>query len=350
MSNKETNYDQMKYFAPLAIIILLLTGLEYSSYAQQIHFSQAYSAHLTLNPANTGRHNGDWQAVGIFRQQGQSLSNDYQTSYFSFEYPIYIKEEKLDAGIYYSRDNSAGNTFPVDKVNISAGHGIFLNHLSYLHAGVQLAYVQKQIKMNGLSFPDQYNRDIGGFDPTQATQEQLENNRTSYLDAGFGLVYARTITTGIISAGYSLQQINRPKESFFGIDQSLPMNHIWHAKGDIGINKKIFLVPALIVMHTGNNNMSLIGLNLGYNLDKWLNQHNSIITGIHMRNSTLKESRSLIFSAGTNWQYWTFMLAFDTDISKSVSSSTTGSGLEFSLIYKLPSTSLTQKMIQWERY
>lgn len=340
----------MEQSVRVLFIILTLISTGYHALAQGIHFSQAYSAHLTLNPANTGRYNGDWRAVGIFRQQGHQLGNDYQTAYFSFENPFYVKEEKLDAGLYYSRDNSAGNTFPVDRLNLSAGHGIRLNHLSYLHAGVQIAWVHKQINMNGLSFPDQYNRATGGFDPTQATAEQLENNRTSYPDAGFGLVYARSLPTGIISAGYSVQQINRPKESFFGLEKNLPMKHIWHGKGDIGLNNKVFLVPALIYMHTGNSQMSLVGLNIGYHLDQWLNQHNSVIAGIHVRNATMDKSQSLIFSAGANWQYWTFMMAFDTDISKARSNSITGSGLELSVIYKLPSTRITQKMIQWERY
>lgn len=346
----QNNILNMEHLVRVLFIILISVGTGYHSQAQGIHFSQAYSAHLTLNPANTGRHNGDWRAVGIFRQQGHHMGNDYQTAYFSFENPYYVKEEKLDVGLYYSRDNSAGHTFPVDRINLSAGHGIRLNHMSYLHAGVQLAWVHKQINMNGLSFPDQYNRETGGFDPTQATAEQLENNRTAFPDAGFGLVYARSLPTGIFSAGYSVQQINRPKESFFGVEQHLPMKHIWHGKGDIGLNSKVFLVPAIIYTHTGNSQMTLAGLNLGYNLDQWLNQYNSMIAGVHVRNATLQKSQSLIFSAGANWQYWTFMLAFDTDISRARSNSITGSGLELSVIYKLPSTSITQKMIQWERY
>lgn len=346
----QNNFLNMEQLARVLSIILVLAGISYPSMAQGIHFSQAYSAHLTLNPANTGRYSGDWRAVGIFRQQGHQMGNDYQTAYFSFENSFYVKEEKLDAGLFYSRDNSAGNTFPIDKINLSAGHGIRINQRAYLHAGLQVAFVHKQINMNGLSFPDQYNRATGGFDPTQATAEQLENNRTFYPDAGIGLVYAQTLNKGVLSAGYSVQQINRPKESFFGVSQSLPVKHIWHGKGDVGINSRLFLVPAIIYMRAGKSQMSLAGLNIGYNLDQWLNQHNSVIAGIHVRNATMDQSQSLIFSGGANWQYWTFMMAFDTDISKSRSNSISGSGLELSVIYKLPSTRITQKIIQWERY
>jgi len=44
------------------------------------------------------------------------------------------------------------------------------------------------------------------------------------------------------------------------------------------------------------------------------------------------------------------MLAYDTDISKSRGNSIAGSGFEISVTYKLPSTEITQKTIQWERY
>lgn len=336
-------------FRLLLLVILLATSCDFAK-AQGIHFSQAYSAHLSLSPANTGRFNGDWRAVGIFRQQGYNMSKDYQTAYFSFEKPFYFSEERLDAGLYYSRDNSAANTFPVDRANLSVAHGIKISQQSRLHVGIQLAWVHKQINMNKLSFPDQYNRDLGGFDSKMPTAEELENSRSSFLDAGIGILYSQTLSSGVYSLGYSLQQINRPKESFFGIDNNLPMKHIWHAKGDIGLGAAIFVVPAVVYIYTGNNELSLAGLNLGYNIGQWMEQNNSLIAGVHIRNATYSKARSLIFSAGGDWQYWSLMLAYDTDISRARSNSISSSGIEISVIYKLPSTDITKKMIKWERY
>lgn len=343
-------YSVMNLGRNLLSAIVLLSAVTGTLNAQGIHFSQAYSAHLTLSPANTGRFDGDLRAVGIFRNQGYNMSGDYQTAYFSFEMPFYVMEERLDGGLYYSHDNTAGKAMPTERINLSLAHGLNISHRARLHAGLQVGWVHRQIDLNKLSFPDQYNRDTGGFDPRLGTGENLEKSSTNYLDAGIGLLYSQTIPTGVFSGGYSMQQINRPVESFFGLDEKLPVKHVFHVKGDLGLTSTLFVVPAVVYMQMGSNNTSLAGLNLGYNLNEWLNQYNSVIAGVHVRNATVSRSRGLVFSAGCNWQYWNMMLAYDTDISKSRGNSIAGSGFEISVTYKLPSTEITQKTIQWERY
>lgn len=339
-----------KSFYRYILLILLLQGWACVLRAQGLHFSQAYSAHLTLNPANTGRYNGDMRAVGLFRQQGHQLGNDYRTAYLSFEKPFYYKEERIDAGLYYSRDNSAGSTFPADRLNLSGGHGLRIGEKSHLHAGLQVAAVYRQINWSDTSFPDQYNRGTGGFDPGLPTGEQLDNNRSFWLDAGLGLVYGYQMKRGLLLAGYSLQQINRPDETLFGESYRLPMKHIWHAKADIDLGHRLFAIPAAFLLKTGEARLSLLGANLGYQLEPWLNQHNSLLAGLHIRQADFSEARSLIFSLGGSWQYWTLLVAYDTDISRSRHNSISASGIEMSLSWVLPGTPITQRNIQWERY
>lgn len=325
--------------------------LSHSVSAQSIHFSQAYSAHLTLNPANTGRFNGDWRAVVMHRQQGYRLSNDYQSSYFSFEHPFYIRNENFFAGIYYARDNSAGNTLPSDRLNISVANAIRISHDAYLQAGLQVAWVHKQIDWSRITFPDQYNRDLGGFDPGLPTADQFENSKTSYLDVGFGLLYTQSLRRGPMSFGYSLQQINRPTETFFDDPYTLALKHVWHSKADLDLNARMFVIPVALFMKNGSASSSLVGLNIGHNLNEWVaGSFNSVLAGVHMRNADKGKARALIFSAGTVWQYWTFMLSYDSDISNTKTSRFTASGLELGVVYKLPSTRINRITVPCERY
>lgn len=317
--------------------------------AQTFHFSDAYSTHLVLNPANTGRFNGEWRAVGVYRQQGENNAHDYQTGFFSFEHPFYFKNERIDAGIYFLSDNSANGTLPVNRVNLSLGHGVRLGLRSILYGGIQLAGVHKQVKWDGITFPDQYNRNTGGFDPTMPTGDLFENSSTFYLDAGFGMVFLRQWDFGMASFGYSAQQLNRPRETFFDVDNNLSMKHVFHAKGDFVINERLFVIPSLVGIYVNKASETMFGGHLGYNVNDWLNQKNNIIAGLHLRNVT-SERRSVVLSAGLSWQYWSCMVAYDMDIGASTAAKYNSSTIELGVTYKLPSTDLTRKMVPCERY
>jgi type IX secretion system PorP/SprF family membrane protein len=317
--------------------------------AQTFHFSDAYLTHLVLNPANTGRFNGEWRAVGVYRQQGENNAQDYQTGFFSFEHPFYYKNERIDAGIYFLNDNSANGTLPVNRVNLSLGHGVRLGLRSMLYGGIQLAGIYKQVTWDGITFPDQYSRDTGGFDSTMPTGESFENSSTFYLDAGFGVVFIKQWDFGMASFGYSAQQLNRPRETFFDVDNNLSIKHVFHAKGDIVINERLFLIPSLVGIYVNKVSETMMGGHLGYNVNDWLNQKNNVIAGLHLRNVT-RDDRSLVLSAGVSWQYWSCMITYDMDINSSTAAGYSSSALEFGAVFKLPSTDLTRKLVPCERY
>lgn len=339
-----------KIYGYFLILLLFINWGSLLVNAQSIHFSQAYGAHLTLNPANTGRFNGDWQAVGMYRNQGNQLSDDYRTSYFSFEKPFYYHSDKINTGLFYSRDNSAGGTLPVDRLNLSVATGIWLSQNSTLNAGMQLAYVYKQVKWDGITFPDQYNRDTGGFDPSLPTGDLKESTGTSFLDIGFGFLYSKKINKSLIGVGYSMQQINRPRETFFDLERSLPVKHIFHAKADINLNSQLFLIPSGVYLKQQNNNAFLAGVNIGYSLKDWEGVSNSVIGGLHIRNAAFFNIRSLIFSAGLTWQYYTLMLSYDSPIAGSGITGFYNSAFEVTIGFRLPSTDLKYKTIPCERY
>ncbi|MDG5800575.1 PorP/SprF family type IX secretion system membrane protein [Marinilabiliaceae bacterium ANBcel2] len=335
------------YIVPL----IILFSIEKELFSQSLYFSQAYSAHLTLNPANTGRFDGDWQAVALYRQQGYNLSDDYQSSYFSFEYPFYFDNQRVDAGIYYSRDNSAGGTLPVDRLNISVANSIVINPGSVVHFGLQGAVVHKQVTWSNITFPDQYNRDTGMFDPGLPTYGYGESVATTYLDMGFGLVYSYMFDQGIVKAGYSMQQVNRPGESFFGIDNNLPVKHVLHAKGDLNTGNSLFFIPTFTGITMNRAYEIMAGVNAGLYIGEWLGMYqNSVITGLHLRSLPWRDSKGIIFSLGGSWQYWNFMLSYDADISSSNQPGYNYSALELSVGFRLPSTDITRKTVQWERY
>lgn len=338
------------HFKTAVLIFSILCTVFWDAVSQAIHFSDVFSSHLVLNPAFTGRFNGNWRAVGIYRQQGEQLTNHYTTGYFSFEYPFYYNNEKIDAGLYFVRDNSAHGTLPVNRLNLSVGHGVRLGLKSMLHAGIQLAGVHKQVTWRSITFPDQYNREIGGFDSSLPSEDMREPSGTFYVDAGLGLLYSFQWNKGISNVGYSIQQVNRPNESFFEISHRLSPKHFFHVKGDFQIAKDLFVVPTFVGIYSYGVLETLVGSHVGVQLHDWLNQQNNVIVGAHVRNFSYVDARSMVYSFGMTWQYWSFMVSYEMDVKLGSAARYDRSALEFGLIYKLPSTDLTRKTIPCERY
>src|SRR5574338_862555 len=97
---------------------------------------------------------------------------------------------------------------------------------SLLTAGFNVGRANKRIDQSKLTFPDQFDGKF--FDRTLPTSVQLLNNSVSYFDMQAGLNYAYFPTEDIyINAGYSIQHINRPKETFFeeGDNSRISMRH-----------------------------------------------------------------------------------------------------------------------------
>ena len=318
---------------------------------QNIHFSQNYSAHLTLNPANTGRFNGDMRASSMYRSQGYQFSEAYNTFYLSFEKPFYVVNERINTGLYFSHDNSYGNSLPANLIYFNLSHEVLLTINKSLIVGLQMGYVHKMVSLAETTFPDQYNREIGRFDPYLPTSEYFETTTSTHLDVGFGVLYSHSFVRGVWSMGISLQRLNRPSESFFGIESRLPVRSVMHGKADINVGSSMFVMPSFIFVKQGEPTQTIGGANIGYTLNNNSSQTlKNIILGMHYRNGLINDAHALIFSVGATYANIKFITSYDYDISGLRTSSVRNASFEFSLMYTLPSTNLKKKIISCERY
>ncbi|MEO9210409.1 MAG: type IX secretion system membrane protein PorP/SprF, partial [Ginsengibacter sp.] len=75
----------MKLFS---IFIFLFLFLSFQLKAQDPHFSQFFASPLTLNPALTGKFDGDLRVAGNYRNQWPTLDNYYRTFSVSVDFDI----------------------------------------------------------------------------------------------------------------------------------------------------------------------------------------------------------------------------------------------------------------------
>src|SRR2546430_13248645 len=69
------------------LVTLCITHALFSR-AQDPHFSQFFASPLTLNPAFTGKFDGNLRIAGNYRNQWPSINRAYTTATVSIDFPI----------------------------------------------------------------------------------------------------------------------------------------------------------------------------------------------------------------------------------------------------------------------
>lgn len=226
----------------LPLLILLLSAMD--SFAQDPHFSQFFASPLTLNPALTGKFDGNLRVAGNYRNQWPSFNNVYTTYTASVDFPIMKKHiPELDTwgvGILALKDQAGGNILTNNYISLSTSYHKSLDEDGFQQIGIgfQGTYGQKRLDQSKLYFEDM----LTPFGFTGVTQEifYTENLNVNYLDVNAGVLYSgSTNGDNNFYAGLSMYHINRPKESFMGADWSIGMRTTFHAGGYFPVSDQI---------------------------------------------------------------------------------------------------------------
>lgn len=203
-----------KFFFTFLILIATLIGK-----AQDPNFSQFFVSPLTLNPALTGKFDGNYRLGLNFRNQWPSINNAFKTYTASFDAGILknnIPEyDQFGIGALALTDKSGNGVLQHNYVGLSTAYHKALDESGFhqIGLGFQGVYVNKRLDVNSLKFEDMLRSD--GF--TGLTQEDFTNFRLnlSYFDLNAGFFYNGT-TDGANNfyLGGSLYHINRHEETF----------------------------------------------------------------------------------------------------------------------------------------
>ncbi len=304
------------------------------TWGQDLHFSQFYNSPLTTNPANTGFIPDASYRLGVnYRTQ---YSNIMQIPYKTFSAFADAKfmEDKLEngwlgLGLVMLGDEAGTGTLKSTKVYGSVAYHQLLGYNSLLSAGFNLGFAQKRIDPSRLKFPDQFDGKF--FDINRTTNVQLTNTSTSYFDLQAGLNYAYFPTDDIyINAGYSVQHVNRPRETFFEDKTNasiVPVRHIAFANAIIKVSDRVIINPNIYYSNQVKASELAGGLRANYNLSEA--GETQFIAGLYYRHK-----ESIIPIAGLVNKGFEFTFSYDVTTS-SLNNFNNGRGaFEFSLIKK----------------
>lgn len=251
-----------------AIALLLLANV---AFTQDIHFTQFYASPLTLNPALTGKMNGDYRIAAIYRGQWKSITSDpsfnaYATPAASFDIPFVFGKKKnnaIGAGILFVNDmtnNKRLNTLQI-QASVAYHKALDKNFNHQISIGLQGGIRQTQIKSSDFLFESQINGI--GDDPLAM---QANNKTVPAINAGF--FYSGTFAKKLTAfAGFGLFNIGEPNQSFSSSGTSdLPMRYVAHGGLDWAITERISLLPGVIYMGQEEAREINFGTNLGFDL------------------------------------------------------------------------------------
>src|SRR5664279_1770309 len=223
----------LKIFAVVVVALLFVQGVV----AQDLHFSQFFNNPLLTNPANTGFiPDADYRLGASYRNQYSNImAQPYQTMSIFGDAQVFrnkIETGWMGLGAVILQDVAGTGSLTSTKAYASIAYHQELGLSSLLTAGFNVGWANKRVDQSKLTYPDQ--SDGKFFDGSQPTSVVLANNNISYFDLQVGMNYAYFPTEDIyINAGYSIQHVNQPKETFFedATADQISMRHIAFLNG-----------------------------------------------------------------------------------------------------------------------
>ena len=301
--------------------------------AQDPHFSQFFSSPLTLNPAFTGKFDGNYRISGDYRNQWPTINNAFTTATASVDF--HILQDKIPAndnwglGFMAYNDNSAAGAVNFNYASISTAYHKGLDEEGYhqISAGFQLTYADMMINTSGLKFEDQLTSN--GF--TGVTSEIFNNAtlQSKYMDINAGVLYnGSTTDKNNFYFGLSLYHITRPEQHFTGGIYSLSSRATIHAGTYFPINEITTLHLSGIQSFQGGASETVLGGAFQIKANGMDDNPASIYLG-----SWIRLNDAIIPYVGIEYNDLRFGATYDFNTSSLKTASQGQGGFEISLIH-----------------
>ncbi|MEO6488788.1 MAG: PorP/SprF family type IX secretion system membrane protein [Ferruginibacter sp.] len=314
----------------LIVVALLLAGF---LKAQDPHFSQFFSSPLTLNPAFTGKFDGQWRLAANHRDQWPSIPKAYVTTSASVDFPI-LKSRVPDGdvfgiGLSGVSDASANSVLKLNYGSISMSYHKALDEEGYntIGAGFQGTYSSMSLDVSKLTFESMLTQN--GF-TNESQREVLTNgSNQSYIDLNAGLLYSGSSNgTNNFYLGASMYHINRPKVSFKDKNWYLSGRVTIHAGGAFPVSEVVTFNTSLIHQIQNKASETTVGAALSLNANPGEVNPTSIYIG-----SWYRLNDAIIPYVGIEFSGLRIGASYDINTSALKTATSSRGGSEFSIIY-----------------
>lgn len=317
-----------------SLIIFFLCLQTLQSVAQDPGFSQFFASPLTLNPALTGKFDGQFRVAGNYRDQWPAISKAFITSTISVDGGILqnrlSETDTWGIGIMGMTDRTANGVLTSNYISFSTAYhkGLDEDGLHQIGVGFQGTYAGKRLDGGKLNFEEELDQ-FGGW--TNTTSEPINGKVVSvnYFDFNGGMLYSGS-TNGFNNfyLGASFYHINRPKESFDGGYYVLNPRFTLHAGGYFPVAENAILHLSAVHSRQAGATNTVIGGAVALNVNGDQESPTSFYAG-----SWFRFGDALIPYLGLEFADFRLGASYDVNVSSLKTASQSRGGLEISLIY-----------------
>lgn len=328
------------------LTILLLSVFFGKSYGQDPNFSQFFVSPLTLNPALTGKFDGNFRVSGNYRNQWPTINNAFRTATASFDLPILTgKLSEIDrwgVGVLALTDKSGNGILNNNYVSLSTAYHKGLDEDGYHQLGVGFQATYSMARMDGTKLNLGDELDLNGT-WTNPTMDPLNNRVYSknYFDLATGIFYnGATNDWNNFYVGASMYHVNKPKESFSNAHFYLNPRITVQAGGYFPIGEGTTLHLSGMHSNQAKATNTLVGGAAAFSLGA-----DEMNTAYLYAGGWLRVGDAIIPYLGVEFSDLRFGVSYDVNISSLKPASNTRGGIEISLIYiKRPSDPFRRRL------
>ena len=313
---------------------ILLSLLVLTARSQDPRYSQFFASPLTLNPALTGRFDGQLRIAGNYRNQWSTIYNAFTNFSLSADAPILTGRlpeiDRLAVGVQALADEQADGALKNTYLSLSTAYhkGLDENGFHSVTIGFQGTYAQKRLNTANLKFEDQLRSD--GF--TGITNEIFDPQQLNinYLDLNAGVLFSGVFEGNVnYYAGASMYHINRPKESFRGATFDLNPRSTVHGGVYLPVGATTTLHTSALYQNQAGASEAVLGGALGLNLNNDMDYRPTTFYA----GAWYRFNDALIPYIGLEFGNWRFGASYDANTSSLRTASNGQGGFEISLIY-----------------
>ena len=295
----------------LLLVLVSAFGQENTLKAQDPQFSQYYAAPLYLNPGLVGINQKGRMGIN-YRTQWPNLDANFET--FSGYIDYHFEDYYSSAGILFTRDQEGIAGLQSTSVGLQYAYQVQLNYQWTFRPGVQVAYYNRDLNFDRLTFGDQFGPN--GIERNFTGETFNTGLRANFFDISFGgILYNPSLWIG-----GAVHHINEPNQSIAGGEAPLSRRISIHGgyriplspgsiRTDIGERS---LTPSFNYRTQGD--FEQLDLGAYFTLDP-------LLIGVWYRGVPIRQldgianSESLIFMVGLQNKRTTFGYSFDYTIS-----------------------------------
>ncbi|MBL1145663.1 MAG: PorP/SprF family type IX secretion system membrane protein [Bacteroidetes bacterium] len=329
----------------------ILSILFLSLHSQDVHFSQSVVSIQQRNFSISNNYQGDYQIYSAYREQWGSIGVPFKSSILGFNTSVYSFDNGITffSGIQYFNDESGDGKLTINQFNVNLAASYQLEENTFLF-GVNNGIHLKQFNSKQLTFPEQYDRNTGGFNEQLASGENLNNQDLSFWSLGINMGWKRTINDKLkILSGISIDNLNKPNESFFNETNKLAMGVGIQGLAEYYLKKRMDLMPYLNYYKLGAASETVLGSGIRFKTTKESNVQ-YIQPFVYARAGFGRNIDALII--GTHLGIGNFDLgaSYDFNISDLELASNYQGAFELSLIFVPKHQSIKKRAIPCERF